>query len=545
MASLPPTGPQSSRATAALETHWRPVQYFASYRLLVAAFFLAAIRFGGGALNIGEQNPRLFEWVAIAYLAAALILWMTVARWRRAFNTQLSIQVATDVTALTLMMHASGGGQSGVSVMIFVVLAGAGLVGQGRLTLFHASLATVAILAEQSYRVVLLEGDVGAFFRTGLTSIGFFATAISARLLGRRIIAQEALAKQRGIELANQLRISEAVIRDMQDGVLVVDADGRLRQHNPQAAKLLDAADENGHHLDDLSPDLAEHFGAWQRGDGRSEANLRISRSGRLLRARCRASGAGGSALIYLEDMGRVEAQARQLKLAALGRLTANMAHEIRNPLSSISHAAELLAEDTANDTTRRLARIIGDNTQRLNRLVAEVMELGRRDRARPEQFALSSFLAAFVDEYAVTDPAARHRIALTAAEPSIICFDRSHLHRILWNLVVNAMRHATANDGAVRLQVRAQDSATPVELHIIDDGPGIPTEQSGQVFEPFFTTHGTGTGLGLYIARELCEANGAQLDLLDDHPGAHFRISFGTEACRTHAETAASLNEP
>ena len=541
MASLKPLEPISAASETELDTYWRPVQYFAFYRLLVAAFFLVANTLGGGALNIGEQNPLLFQWVCIIYLAAATLFWMTVLRWRRAFNLHLSAQVATDIVALTLMMHASGGSQSGVSVMIFVVLAGAGLVGQGRMTLFHASLATVAVLFEQGYRVLNLEGETSAFFRVGLTSVGFFATAISARLLGRGIIAQEALARQRGIELAHQLRVSEAVIRDMQDGVLVVDANGRVRQHNPQAAILLDAGDVNDIYLASLSPQLAEHFVAWRSRTGRSETNLRSPQSGRLVRARCHASGAGGSTLIYLEDMGRVEAQARQLKLAALGRLTANMAHEIRNPLSSISHAAELLAEDTQNDTERRLARIIGDNAQRLNRLVAEVMELGRRDRAQPEQFSLNGFLAAFVDEYAVSDPEAGRRIALATPEQVEICFDRSHLHRILWNLIANAMRHASSADGAIRLQVPQPDSARPVELHIIDDGPGIAPEQRGQVFEPFFTTHGSGTGLGLYIARELCEANGAQLDLLDDGPGAHFRISFGTEACRTHAETAVS----
>lgn len=543
MASLIRPLHDSPRGTAELadDTYWRPVQYFAFYRLLVAAFFLAAITLGGSALNIGEQNPRLFQWVSIGYLIAAVLFWVAVLRLRRAFNTQLTLQVATDVLALTLLMYASGGSQSGVSVMIFIVLAGAGLVGQGRMTLFHASLATVAVLFEQAYRVLGLEGDPSAFFRVGLTSIGFFATAISARLLGRGIIAQEALARQRGIELADQLRISEAVIRDMQDGVLVVDADGRIRQHNPQAVALLDAGDGKGRYLATLSPHLAEYFNAWRAGTGTPETNLRSPLRGRSVRARCRASGAGRTTLIYLEDMGRVEAQARQLKLAALGRLTANMAHEIRNPLSSISHAAELLAEDTQNDTERRLARIIGDNTQRLNRLVAEVMELGRRDRARPERISLDSFLAAFIDEYAVSDPAVRGRVILSTPAAVEICFDRSHLHRVLWNLLVNAMRHASPADGAIRIEVPPRDAAKPVELHIIDNGAGIAVEHRGQIFEPFFTTHGSGTGLGLYIARELCEANGAQLDLLDDLPGAHFRITFSTESCRTHAEHAAS----
>lgn len=527
-------------ATVAADTYWRPVQYFSFYRLLVATFFLAAITFRSGVLDLGEQSPRLFQFVSVAYLVAAIVFWLAVLRVKWAFGTQLSIQVATDVAALTLLMHASGGSQSGVSVMIFVVLAGAGLVGQGRMTLFYASLATVAVLFEQAYRVLTLEGDASAFFRVGLTSVGFFATAISARLLGRGIIAQEALAKQRGVELANQLRISEAVIRDMQDGVLVVDDQGRIRQHNPQAAALLDAADGRDQYLATMSPQLAEHFGAWRGGGRWAEANLRSPKSGRLVRVRCRPSGAGGFSLVYLEDMGRVEAQARQLKLAALGRLTANMAHEIRNPLSSISHAAELLAEDTQSDTERRLARIIGDNTQRLNRLVVEVMELGRRDRARAENFSLEDFLAAFIDEQLVSDPAASRRISLKNAGGDI-CFDRTHLHRVLWNLLINAMRHASPADGAIRLEIRAAGGANPVELHIIDDGPGISAEHQAQIFEPFFTTDGGGTGLGLYIARELCEANGAQLDLMAPAPGAHFRITFSTEPCRTQEKCEAN----
>ena len=317
--------------------------------------------------------------------------------------------------------------------------------------------------------------------------------------------------------------------------------DGRIRQHNPQALALLDASEGRGRYLATLSPQLAEYFNTWRTGAGSAETNLRSPQNGRLVRVRCRAAGAGRFTLIYLEDMGRVEAQARQMKLAALGRLTANMAHEIRNPLSSISHAAELLAEDTQNDTERRLARIIGDNTQRLNRLVAEVMELGRRDRARPEHFNLETFLPAFVDEHSVSEPKIRNRIALLIPGAIEVCFDRSHLHRVVWNLLVNAMRHVPEVDGMIRLQVSAGDDSKPAELHIIDNGPGISTEHRGQIFEPFFTTHGSGTGLGLYIARELCEANGARLDLLDDHPGAHFRITFSTEACRTHAEHAAS----
>ena len=255
------------------------------------------------------------------------------------------------------------------------------------------------------------------------------------------------------------------------------------------------------------------------------EAETLIHAGGnRILRARLLPPGEGDSALIYIEDMGRVQAQAQQLKLAALGRLTANMAHEIRNPLSSISHAAELLVDERSKTAQAKLIRIIGDNTQRLNRLVGEVLELGRRDRVQTEPLRLAAYLPQFVDELAINDPDIRSRVQTEIDGEAVTQFDRTHFHRVLWNLVTNASRHCSGGLGSIRLTVR-RTSTGNVEIDIVDDGPGIGESLRGQVFEPFFTTHGTGTGLGLYIARELCEANGAQLDLVDEGPGAHFRI--------------------
>jgi two-component system sensor histidine kinase PilS (NtrC family) len=425
--------------------------------------------------------------------------------------------------------------------MLLVVLAGAGLVGQGRLSLFYAALATLAVLFEQAFRVSQLYGDPGDFIYAGSISLGFFATAITARLLAARVVANEELARQRGDELADQLNINRQVIRDMQDGVLVVDASGTVRQHNPQALSLLSAQPAAGGQLADFSATLAERLGRW-RGQARevSEA-IRVPSSGRLLRARYLPAGDGGNVLIYLEDLERIHAGTQQVKLAALGRLTANMAHEIRNPLSAISHAAELLAEGVNAETQTRLTRIIGDNTQRLNRLVGEVLELGRRDQAKPESIRLAGFVESFIDDLALREDMARQAVIAEVAADSVVCFDRTHLNRILWNLTVNALRSCSGKAGSIRLRVNA--ATDTVELHVIDDGPGIDAQLRGQVFEPFFTTHGGGTGLGLYIARELCEANRASLTLLDSAPGAHFCISVRGGACPQEAndETEAS----
>ena len=507
------------------ETYWRSLRYFSIYRLIVAGFFFFAAAFYAGTPNLGSQDTQLFRWVAAGYLLVAIAALWFVNSLRRVFNLQLTAQVAADVLALTLLMHASGGAKSGIGVMIFVVLAGAGLVGQGRMALFYAALATLAVLSEQSFQFIRFEDDPGGFFRTGLTSIGFFGTALAARLLARRVVANEALAQQRGIELANQLAINQRVIRDMQDGVLVVDALGRVRQHNPQAEILFDVRPGEAADLATFSVALSEQFARWSANPVETETVVRVAGSHRILRARLLPPAEGESALIYLEDMGRVQAQAQQMKLAALGRLTANMAHEIRNPLSAISHAAELLVDEERGAGQQRLIRIIGDNTQRLNRLVADVLELGQRDHVRPETIRLDSYLQQFIDEFAIGDPGARARVRVDAVAAATIRFDRAHLHRVLWNLLVNALRHAGVAPGAVCLSVVGTAAGEHVELHIVDDGPGIGESLRGQVFEPFFTTHGSGTGLGLYLARELCEANAAQLDLLDNSPGAHFRI--------------------
>ncbi len=518
-------GSPSLHGSPTPDAYWRSLRYFSVYRLIIAGVFFFAAAFYGGTPNLGSLDIKLFRWTGATYLLVALGFIAAVNFARRAFDLQLTTQVMTDVVALTLLMYASGGATSGIGVMIFVVLAGAGLVGQGRMTLFYAAFATLAVLAEQAYHVVQLAEDPGGFFRTGLTSIGYFGTALVARLLAHRAIANESLAKQRGLQLADQLQISQRVIRDMQDGVLVVDGEGRVRQHNPQAEVLFSVRAQEGADLATFSVALSEKYAEWSKHPVETETVIRVAGSQRLLRARLLPPGVGARALIYLEDMGRIQAQAQQMKLAALGRLTANLAHEIRNPLSAISHAAELLVDEERGDGQRRLIRIIGDNTQRLNRLVAEVLELGHRDHARPEPIRLAAYLRQFIDEFAVHDGAAAGRVHLQAVEDLTITFDRTHLHRVLWNLLVNALRHARDDAGAVTITAAPAANDSEIELHIVDDGPGIEESLRGQVFEPFFTTHGGGTGLGLYIARELCEANGAHIELLDNSPGAHFRI--------------------
>jgi two-component system sensor histidine kinase PilS (NtrC family) len=232
--------------------------------------------------------------------------------------------------------------------------------------------------------------------------------------------------------------------------------------------------------------------------------------------------------VIFLEDMQRAQAEAQQIKLAALGRLTANMAHEVRNPLSAISYATELLQEELGDAGQARLLQLIQDNTHRLNRIVQDVMQLNRRDRSHPEILDLSVWLPVFIEEFSQAERLQPGILVLNSLPACRIAFDQGHLHQILWNLCSNAWHYCQRQPASLALVIHTENA--PLTLEVQDDGPGISTEHQLQLFEPFFTTSKQGTGLGLYIARELCEANGARLEYYPDETrngGSSFRITF------------------
>ena len=506
---------------------WASLRYFNAYRMAVASLFLVATFLYPDGLSLGSQDPRLFRAVCTVYLALAIAFQIALRRAPDRFDLHLTAHVCTDIVATTLLMYASGGFRSGLAVMLLISLAAASLVSRGRLLLFYAALASIAILLEQLWRAVRGESALGDFLPPGLLSVGYFATALIASQLARRVIMNEQVARQRGVDLANQLRVNQLVIQEVDDGVMVVDAAGLVRQHNPRVAALLGREAPGLAPIESYSSELAAALARWLDG-GAAAGPILFPESGRRVRARfVRPSGIQGGSLtvIYLEDLSKLEDQARQMKLAALGRLTANIAHEIRNPLAAITHAAELMLEENRAPARERLTRIIRDNAKRLDRMVQDVLELNRRDRVQPESIRLGATLAAFLEEFVQNERLDPDGFVLDVRNDAVVEFDRVHLHQILWNLARNAWRHSRQRPGSVEL--RLQRHGGRLELHVVDDGPGVPKELQGQLFEPFFTTFSGGTGLGLYIARELAAANGATLEYVDRPDGADFRIAW------------------
>jgi two-component system sensor histidine kinase PilS (NtrC family) len=524
-ASVPAVG--AARSPDVGESCWVSLRYFNAYRLAVAALFLVLVLSYGDALALGQRNLQLFGAVSVAYLLAAAVFRVVIKRIPRQFETQLTIHVCTDIVAIVLLTYASGGFRSGLAVMLLISLAGASLVSRGRVLLSYAALASIAVLLEQAVWVIRGDHGVAEFLPAGLLCIGYFATALITNRLAERVITNERVARQRGVDLANQLRVNQLVIQDVQDGVLVVDSNGLVRQHNPVVDRLLGRPAPELDQIDAYSEELARALDDWRHGRARATPMFRFSDSGILVRARFVEAGVAGDsfAVIYLEDISKLEDQARQMKLAALGRLTANIAHEIRNPLAALTHAAELMLEENRGPARERLTRIIRDNAKRLDRMVKDVLELNRRDRVQPDSVRLGAFVETFLDEFAQNEQIDRSGFALSMEGDGVVEFDRVHLNQILWNLARNAWRHSQKRAGSVRLRIQRQSNR--LELVVVDDGPGVAKDLQGQLFEPFFTTYSAGTGLGLYIARELCAANGATLDYVDRPAGAEFRIAW------------------
>ena len=525
-------------ARPSTDTIWQLLRVFARYRVVIAVI-LGLMYWGFQRYQVLPlQSPLLAGGtLAIYFLAAAATA--VAAHWRFPSHAyHLAGQVALDVVAMTLLMHASGGVKSGIGLLLLVSLAAAGLVARGKIAFFHAAIAALAILLEQSWQFVNPEASGADFFQSGLLAGSFFVIAGLGFTLAKYARGAEQIAEARGVDLANLAQINELVIRDMQDGFVVVDESGVIRQHNPQSESLIGGLIEsNGRPIALATPLLAKLLSEWQTEPAGVFAMMRDATTQRDYQVRFVAVGteANPPTVIFIEDAGRIRAQAQQMKLVALGRLTASIAHEIRNPLSSISHAAELLYEENwRSEEDQRLLTIIQKNSHRLDRMVEEVLYLNRRDRAHPEPIDAKAYIDQFVRDFCANEKVNAELFSLSIHASQRPIFDRSHLDQILWNLVRNAVRHSRGQTNSVGISLRDATEIDRVHLDIQDDGTGISQEVSAHLFEPFFTTDAGGTGLGLYIARELSEVNGARLEYLTGAHGALFRLTLKAERTST-----------
>ena len=360
-----------------------------------------------------------------------------------------------------------------------------------------------------------------------------FAGALFIQGITRRLQVSESLAEQRAADVANLEELNAQILQRMRTGILVLDTQHRVLLANQGATQLLGRGELTGKIIDPHCPELVKRLQQWLHNPTLRPESLQAQVDGPVLQPSFISLQRDDQQhiLVFLDDISQIAQQAQQLKLASLGRLTAGIAHEIRNPLGAISHAAQLLQEsEDLQGPDQRLAQIIQDHSKRMNLVIENVLQLSRRRQAEPQLLDLKYWLHRFASEFRSSAPADRQLHLETQGGSLQTRMDPHQLNQVLTNLVQNGLRYSAQKHrlGQVWLRLfRDAESDLPV-LQILDDGPGVPPEQEPHIFEPFYTTENKGTGLGLYISRELCESNQARLDYKPrEGGGSCFRITF------------------
>ncbi|WP_321527469.1 ATP-binding protein [Sedimenticola selenatireducens] len=514
----------------------RPLAIFFYYRLMLATLLGILYFSKAGPTLLGHTNPELFALVVTVYfglvIASGLLLY---AARPLSLNQQTFLMVLVDICAITLLMHASGGIGSGLGMLLAVSIATGSLITRGVYASLEAAMASIFILSEQVYAHLNQTFETTSYTQAGLLGTLFFAIAILAQVMARQLKSSEALATQRQLDLANMEQLNDYVIQHMLTGIIVVDTHSTIRLMNESAWYLLGMPEVGtGSPLEQACHKLAAQLSEWDQAIHPTPEPFRPIAGGRELTAGFSMLGENnkGGAVIFLEDTATVTQQAQQMKLASLGRLTASIAHEIRNPLGAISHAEQLLKESPEiPQADRRLIDIISTNTRRVNEIIENILQLSRRGRSLPKEFLLKPWLEQFIIELARTlnlpDGVLKLQID---PDSTLIRTDPSQFRQVFVILCENSIKHFDREREALSIQISGgitRESGGPF-VDVIDNGPGIAPEHVRQMFEPFFTTRNAGTGLGLYIAKELCEANRLGLDYIAvPGGGSCFRITF------------------
>lgn len=487
------------------------------YRLLEAALLCLAM-FGPVDALLGEPRHLLLgRMVAVAYLLAALVLFLSGRRG--GIRGQALAGVLVDITAAMLAMHALPQSGAGIAMMLLFNIGAAAFLLPLRLGIGSAVVAAVALAVDYVANELHDVADAHSLAELSMFAASYLAMATLTNLIGRQMRATEALAEQRGSQVANLAEVNELIIRRMRTGVLLVDDAGAIVLANEAAMQLLGAAALDRAMLALAAPPLAAHLQRW-REDGTQPATPLQLGPGMpdVLPRFARLLAGGQQALVFLDDTRLAAHHAESLTLATLGRFSASLAHEIRNPLAAISYATQLMQESRdIPQADLRLLDIIYQQTQRMNGIVENVLGLARRERAHPEQIDLGDVVRRFVADYAVQHPLDNDQLAADAPpQPLPVMADRGQLQQVLTVLVHNALLYGRLPEQPARVAVRAHvDARGAPLLDVVDHGPGIPEGAAARLFSPFYTTSAHGTGLGLYIARELCLANQAQLEHL------------------------------
>jgi two-component system sensor histidine kinase PilS (NtrC family) len=496
---------------------WRVIGLVNLYRLLLPPVLLGMQWLTGQEVPPGAGRAEPFLSACIAYFSAGVLL--VVARrlsWPSLRRIAL-LNSSVDAAGVSFILYASGGVASGFGILLVLPVGAMSVLAEHRDAFLIAAMAALGILLQQIFVYVAGVAPPGDFITAGVIGVVLFGIALSAWPIANRLRESEALVLRQEIDLANLAQLSQYIVQHLRESILVVDPQDRVRLINESAAQMLgDRSAYPGALLGEASPRLLYLLENWRQkgGDVGADSTFTAADGARVIRPHFAPLGDSEPApiLVFLEDTSLLAERVQQSKLAALGRLSASIAHEIRNPVGAMSHAGQLLAESPhLEPDDKRLTEIITSNAARVSDIINNVLHLSRREETHLERLALAGWVEDFREEFCATMQCPRERLTIASTDSQIeVRVDSSQLHQVVWNLCDNVLRHTEAH---VPIEIRyGRFAGARPFLEIADRGPGVPPEHVERIFEPFFTSGESGTGLGLFLARELAQTNGATL---------------------------------
>ena len=511
------------------------IKVYSYYRLLLSLLFLGMMLAGISDKTLGTEHPQTFAITVFSYagLSVALLIHLL---WRRFTlgTTSLFLHLFIDIGCISLITFSSGGLSSGMGFLLIVTVATGSIAFTGRLSLLLAAVASIVLLSQELATSLYFDSADNNLIPTGILGALLFVTALIFRQLNKRLRLAQESAQLQANEAAQLQQLNALIVQRILTGIIVVNRDGDIELINSSAVELLGGHQPQkilgiGQHLR-ITPQLHQLYTRWQAYPWLKPEPFK-NPTGSDIQASFASFNEQNltRTLVFLEDNRSSAQRAQQLKLASLGQLTGSIAHEIRNPLGAISHAAQLLSEEhNPGAQQAKLSHIISKHSNRLNQIIENVMQLSRQKKPELKKFNLKDTLNTFVEEF--KDSQSGEVTIELSGEPVFVYFDASHLQQVLTNLLDNAIRYSkeATEEAWVGLRYGIEISTGHPFLLIEDRGEGVAKQHRDRIFEPFFTTSRTGTGLGLYISRELCEINYATLDYVDTEADPRcFRLGF------------------
>jgi len=529
------TKPSSTASTKQNLTLFR---IYVAYRSLLSVVLLIMLISPNTRQLVGILNHQVYVGMALAYLATSVLLMGSLATRLKLNQSRLFIVFLVDIVAITVLADTSRGMAGGLPILLVIsVAASAVMIGNRTLATLIAALSVMATLLDTLRLIGVGELTLNALFPAGLLGILIFGVSLLMQGVAGRLGKAEELARDRASDLYDLQRLNEQIVQHMQTGILLVGDDGVVRVMNKAATSLLvpdrPVAMEHGRQLADYNAELAYQFEHWKNTGLHRTRPFTVLEGAPKVIANFRElqPSSNRESLVFVEDYTPITQYAQSLKLSSLGRLTASIAHEIRNPLGAISHAAQLMQESPdLSDPDRRMADIILNHCARVNQIIESVMQISSREAPRPEYLVLGAWLEETVASYlkSLNRPA---QITIDCDYKELLVeFDPENLERVLTNLLDNALRHSklATNKESARVEVSLDFSSHQCLMDVIDAGTGVPSADQAKLFEPFYTTIQEGSGMGLYLCKELCEINNASLNYIPTVSGEScFRIAM------------------